>query len=527
MPYRDSRFEAPKAKPEAGIVDDMVRQFADPYAFLRELVQNGIDAGAKTLAVRIERDIDGSVRTSIEDDGKGMSRAVIDGPLLTLFESSKESDETKIGKYGVGFVSVFALDPTRVEVRTRTGREAWLLRLFRDYSFELEVDQAPREGSGTIVTLVHAISDFDEHVTKAEHALRRWCRHARIPIELYVLDATSPTDPKPTTINEPFALEADVFVEDEREGFRILVGANAKNASFCGYYNRGLTLYETIQPEPYLTGICFKIESAKLAHTLSRDNIRRDAALERALVHVRGMVMGPLWKGIEQRVLEAAAASDPARLSVLYASASAHAFDRPFGPLAAPLTDRIDGLTAMPLERITKATGGILIADEPSPLTRALAQRKVPVVRHVALAETLGSARVGFGVRLVHEAFCFTEARDDGDGELLDAMAALLAIVRRRVGRVRFATFSGANAKDFVRVVDTDKDFAVSPPGVRPDWSSSSVLFLNGDHVLVRIARKRARTDVSIAAHVLCRAILLGEGPIAEKDVDRLLEAPT
>lgn len=46
QPYRGSRVDTPKLTAEGGIVDDMVRQFADPYAFLRELLQNGIDAGA-------------------------------------------------------------------------------------------------------------------------------------------------------------------------------------------------------------------------------------------------------------------------------------------------------------------------------------------------------------------------------------------------------------------------------------------------------------------------------------------------
>src|SRR5512146_2494880 len=58
-PYRSGRaLGAPDAAPEAGLVDEMVRQFADPYAFLRELAQNGIDAGATRIAVTIERDGD-------------------------------------------------------------------------------------------------------------------------------------------------------------------------------------------------------------------------------------------------------------------------------------------------------------------------------------------------------------------------------------------------------------------------------------------------------------------------------------
>lgn len=56
----------------------MVRQFADRHAFLRELVQKGIDAGATRIDVRVERSPDGAVRTTVEDDGCGMTRAIIE-----------------------------------------------------------------------------------------------------------------------------------------------------------------------------------------------------------------------------------------------------------------------------------------------------------------------------------------------------------------------------------------------------------------------------------------------------------------
>ena len=120
----------------------MVRQFADRYAFLRELVQNAIDAGASRIEVRIAREDGGLVTTSVDDDGCGMGRAEIEGPLLTLFASSKETDASKIGKYGVGFVSVFAIGPERVEVRTRRDDVGWLVRLHGDHAYELL--EAPR-----------------------------------------------------------------------------------------------------------------------------------------------------------------------------------------------------------------------------------------------------------------------------------------------------------------------------------------------------------------------------------------------
>src|SRR5262245_58781525 len=164
----------------------MVKQFADPYAFVRELVQNGIDAGAQTLEVSVEHS-GTTAAVSVRDDGKGMTRAIIEGPLLTLFFSEKEGDSTKIGKYGVGFVSVFAIEPDVVMVDTWRSEGAWRLSLQPDYSYELEALES-RPGSGTEVTVVKTMEAdaFELYVARVREALSRWCRHARLPIELTV-----------------------------------------------------------------------------------------------------------------------------------------------------------------------------------------------------------------------------------------------------------------------------------------------------------------------------------------------------
>jgi molecular chaperone HtpG len=522
VPYRTTRLETPTVTPEAGIVDDMVRQFADRYAFLRELVQNGIDAGATKLDVRVDQDAEGSVRTSVEDDGKGMSRAVIDGPLLTLFESSKENDTTKIGKYGVGFVSVFAIDPTVVEVRTRTGPEAWIVRLFRDYSWELLPDESPPSGTGTIVTIVHAVDDFSEHVDRSRRALHKWCRHARVPILFASLES------EPQAINEPLGIEADAVVHSEEHGVRIFAGVSSALDSFAGYYNRGLTLFETTQPENELEGIRFKIDSPKLAHTLSRDNIRRDGELIEALDRVTSLVCGPLIVEIEARIREAAATSDPVRLSALYAATAAPAFGRKdLLACHAPLVEPIDGETTMTLHAICKRSEGpVLVADESTPLTKALARRGQPVVMHAALAPFLNS-RISKLVHAVDDAVAFASAIEASelDVALAGGLASLLARLGRSVARVRLAAFSGAAKREPHRVVRADGDDAITVPGAEAEWSRKATLFLNAEDALVRIARRRASEDVSRAAYVLCRAILLHEGPIAAKDVDRLLGA--
>ena len=51
VPYRVGKQASGAAEAPEGVVSDMVRQFADRYAFVRELVQNGIDAGCGRLEV--------------------------------------------------------------------------------------------------------------------------------------------------------------------------------------------------------------------------------------------------------------------------------------------------------------------------------------------------------------------------------------------------------------------------------------------------------------------------------------------
>jgi HSP90 family molecular chaperone len=115
-----------------GMVRDLVGQFSDPYAFYRELIQNAIDAGSNRVDVTVEfvpgpPGTPGLAIAAVEDDGAGMDEQIIDNYLLVLFRSTKEDDLTKIGKFGVGFLSVFALKPDLVRVSTARNMESWRL----------------------------------------------------------------------------------------------------------------------------------------------------------------------------------------------------------------------------------------------------------------------------------------------------------------------------------------------------------------------------------------------------------------
>jgi len=101
-------------------VSNLVTQFSSKTDCFRELVQNSIDAGSTRVDVWMEYEPGdghlGTIEIHVDDFGEGMDEAIIDGQLTQLFSSSKENDLTKIGKFGIGFVSVFALEPAGVLV---------------------------------------------------------------------------------------------------------------------------------------------------------------------------------------------------------------------------------------------------------------------------------------------------------------------------------------------------------------------------------------------------------------------------
>jgi molecular chaperone HtpG len=533
VPYRTAHVEGEKRVAEAGIVADMVRQFADKHAFLRELVQNGIDAGATKIEVRLDRDDRGVVRTSVTDDGSGMSRAIIEGPLLTLFVSSKESDSSKIGKYGIGFVSVFALEPDHVDVLTSTGTESWLLRLFGDHTWELsDGGGAPR---GSTVTLEQSMSveEFQTHSIAAASALSKWCRHARVPIELIIIDAGNPTAAQTVAIQEPFAAPGLVSVAWEEGNERIVAacgGPHPSGASFIGYYNRGLTLFEQGASTDEWSGVRVKIDSPKLAHTLSRDGVVRDRELTRLTSIAKELVEGNLCAELYRRIAERAEKSHASADYVPFVeAASVSVFRRHAKKLVVPLLDPIGKQNAMTVKELVSASEGtILVWHSSTRLTHALAKTGRPVVRGVECLPVLRQFVSGVDVEEVNAHIAYAGPAPDrhpNDDELEAALLALLQKVGREARAVQMAVFEGAGQNDAFRVAEGRESVLQHEETPRRRWDENAVVHLNVEDAGVRLARRRAKTELAIAAHLLVRALLLSEGPLPAKLVDRLLEA--
>src|SRR5690242_4877581 len=139
------------------LLERLVAQFESPYDFLRELVQNAMDAGSDRVEVKLEShplpgaDADATVyELTVIDAGAGMDEAIIEQELTRLFASSKSGDRTMAGGFGIGFVSVFAWEPEAVLVHTGRGGESWELVFHADRSFEKVAVEQPIEGT-TIV----------------------------------------------------------------------------------------------------------------------------------------------------------------------------------------------------------------------------------------------------------------------------------------------------------------------------------------------------------------------------------------
>ncbi|MBK7776512.1 MAG: ATP-binding protein [Sandaracinaceae bacterium] len=268
MPYRQRDVdERPPEEEQAGIVGDLVRQFADPYAFFRELVQNAIDAGSTDIRVDIARDAEGALLFSVSDAGEGMDRDILENKLLVLFRSGKEGVEGKIGKFGIGFVSVLAIKPSVVKVQSTRAGKGHTLHLYADHSYELF--EHPPAASGTTVTLVVPIpkqkadARIKEHVQRSRVSLQRWCEHAQIPIRLRV-DESAFGDGGVERIDRELQLDGvlcSVRVASSDGHTIVLAGLRGSEGQRAAFYNRGLLLTETEEPLGF-PGLVLKVQDS-------------------------------------------------------------------------------------------------------------------------------------------------------------------------------------------------------------------------------------------------------------------------
>ncbi len=298
------------------LLERLVGQFASPYDFLRELVQNAMDAGSDLLEVELHQHPgDASAGVVFElvviDSGSGMDEEIIDGELTRLFGTSKADDRTMAGGFGIGFVSVFAWEPERVLVQTGRRGQAWELLFREDRQFEKRPVDMPLEGT-TIRMFRRGDASQRRAIAEAvEDALHRWCRF--VPMEVSFEDVEAGTGPvEISEAFEPKDVAADVSWSHGPSRAQLGLGPEPQTILL----RRGLVLEtgRTADLLPELTKaigsataqhLVVRLDSPRLQTGLARDGAVRDddrAALELELVPA----VERLREALVQRVVEAA-----------------------------------------------------------------------------------------------------------------------------------------------------------------------------------------------------------------------------
>ncbi len=344
----------------AGLLDDalenLVRQFARPLDCLRELVQNSMDAGSPRVDITVHwrpLDTEGVLEVRVVDYGEGMDEYILDHELTQMFASAKAGDLTKIGRFGIGFTSVFALLPEQVVVRTGRYGMGWELVFSADRSFDKVALSTPVTGTRVSIFKRIPVADKDHWVDEVRRALVFWCEHAEVPIRfddqtegnVASVAPSALADPfeafhaplaEPTVIQRPFLLTgAPWVVHHEADGVEVWAAAGVPPQ--FAWYNGGLTLLSTTDPQclgshaAVLQHCQLKIKYRRLEHTLTRDNVLQDAAWSHALT-----VACEAVRLLHQKVLlDATVAEDKSRGNMAAMQVFADAFSTGATPLGA------------------------------------------------------------------------------------------------------------------------------------------------------------------------------------------------
>lgn len=111
---------------------EAARYGADAWVFVRELVQNARDAGARRVWFETSSS-GGRDRIGCRDDGSGMTFSHARDYLFTLYASSKKDGKQSAGRFGIGFWSILRFGPDAVTICSRPRQnDGWQVRLDGD-----------------------------------------------------------------------------------------------------------------------------------------------------------------------------------------------------------------------------------------------------------------------------------------------------------------------------------------------------------------------------------------------------------
>ncbi len=567
-----------------GIVENLVTQFSSALDCFRELVQNAIDAGTPMVEVWTEYERGeghtGTIIAHVDDFGEGMDERIIDEQLTNLFSSTKEDDLTKIGKFGIGFVSAFALQPKAVLVHTGRGGEYWEVLFHEDRSFSKTLMDAPTEGTQISIFMEGDLHRYRELVTGIEKTLIHWCAHTETEI---TFEDRTPADggwSDPVTINREFVVEGTFPTVVDHQGTGIAL-AYSRQPSY-GFYNRGLTLARTTSGEDVLDErarryghIAFKIKSRYLEHTLARETVMRDENYEKAMELLDAAADGPLLDALLARLTELVALDT-------WGQAEVYEYTRLLGFLALeppqslmraggqPILRAVSGGALSPdaLYASWRDEGHVLVATATSPMTETLEANGHPVAlgspvathddaglelvaglfsRYAQIQEsrTLRERAwkpmlrwIGFKPSPIAELIRRACVRPEAvylpvivDEETPDPIDAALVA---RAAELLKSVDAGYRALTTCRLADAVEDaplFVVAkelgalmarPPrddGMRKKRARKLSAAVNRDHRQFRALRALHDTQPDMAAYCLAKGVLLSEDRLLERDV--------
>jgi hypothetical protein len=513
-------------------LDELVGQFSDPLSFLRELVQNALDAGSDEVDVSVCYEAatsgkEGVAVIRVDDFGVGMTREIIETRLTRLFSSDKDGDMTKIGKFGIGFVSVFAIEPDAVCIDTSREGEHWRILFDRARRFELLRREEPVDGTKIAIYKTMPRAAFAAFAARAREVVRYWCRHTRGEIRF---------DGK--TVTEPFDLDTSCRVSLDDGFSKIVVGHLPTHEPFYGFYNTGLTLMEG--REAYYDAIAFKASSPHLEHTLTRDAVIQDEGYHRILSTIDRAVDERLsvevFESLERHVTGGGPADDGVR-DHLYRAAAWHA-KRPQTPwkrVARRVAFVAPSGAHVTLERIRgrHRSDEILLAPTVTPLTEALERGEATVVRgdleHPAADLLAQLVRAGVLVAAARTSWALPlPPRDAGEAErfrpLSQAAHHLLSGIGAKIEGVSLAHFDyeGSSIADLIAITQRTFGELTRMAEIRElgfGWfTARRILVVNADHPAVSDLVALAAARSGFAAYLLCKLFFLGERLDGELD---------
>jgi hypothetical protein len=541
-------------------LDDLINQFSDPMSFFRELIQNALDAGSDTVDIDFEFEAGaadperGAMIVIVSDSGEGMDREIIDSKLTRLFSSAKDGDMTKIGKFGIGFVSVFAINPDAVCVDTARAGEAWRVLFDRERNFKrLRLDQAI-EGTTVRIIKNSTRTEFEQFVTRAKQVVRYWCGHALGEVTV-----------AGELVSEPFGLDAPIRVIYQDEFSHIHLGHRPRGDTLHAFFNGGLTLVQADQNHSSaiaeLIGLSFKVSSRYLEHTLTRDDVIKDGHFGRVVSRLRALAREDLRHEVFTS-LDAAVRGewpdDPGpeaeHLQLLYEAAAWHLGDakggvsRAHARLACARAPSGRIWTWADLRR--RAANGLWFASEQTPLSDAVEALDRAVVRCYGGVSERTHRRFGHSVMLPLIRCLKLNNNNDNDGlwlghewymplapstSELQAWAALTETTRRllddtdhKVAAVAFGHFGTSGSVLDGRVALSQRQFGEATPRAEAGtlnkglFSRRRTLVIDADHPTVRNLLGLATREPELAAYQLVKLFMLVGGAISSSDDSQL-----